>query len=456
MTAIGDLTHQHRHLQRRGQMKALADRRVKRLRQIPFFLVIQLFVFAVGDQPVGLSRQVDAGKRAQAEHPRVAFQRVDPHPVAHFIKIHVVGHRQRLVEIDPAQRLAGRIGFRNQPVLARVEDQFIRRHFFQFERRCSRHDLKGRPRRIFAGNRPVIHRMKRIFIDGFPVLRRDSADKLVRVKRRPAGHRQHFAIFRVEHHHGAGLGIAAAGPLQELKLLVQRFLRHLLQPVIDRQHQIVAGNRFFFRQNLHHSARDIDLDLAAAVRALDKAVVFPFQPGLADQVAGAVAIGRHGRQFRLGNFTHIAENVHTHLVMDITANRQDFHHHAGQLGSPLFNRRHDILSDVDLQPHRFEPGLALGQLLRDFARIHAQDRGGLGYHFRRRRRVSRHNGYDKAGTAGNHHHTVPVEKVSPWRNHIHLTGAVAFRQPLIFRPFHHLQIGQAAAQRQKYYNQNHG
>ena len=82
----------------------------------------------------------------------------------------------------------------------------------------------------------------------------------------------------VEHNHCAGLRTSASTlPLQILKLLIQRFFSHFLQPVIYRQHKVISRNRLFFCQHLHHAPRNIDLYLAATISALYKAVILAFQ-----------------------------------------------------------------------------------------------------------------------------------------------------------------------------------
>ena len=195
------------------------------------------------------------------------------------------------MEIDPTKRFAGRVHFRHQPVLARIENQFLGRNFLQVERRNAGNDLECRSWRIFAGYRPIVHGVERILVDRFPILCRNAADKMIRVKRRATDHRQDFACFRIHYDYSAGLGLFVPGlRLQVTQLFVQCILGRLLQPVVDSKHQVVAGHGVFFRQHLDHPSGDIDFDLATAVASLELTVIAAFQARLTDQVCGPVTL----------------------------------------------------------------------------------------------------------------------------------------------------------------------
>ena len=150
---------------------------------------------------------------------------------------------------------------------SRVVDDLVRRDNILLQGGYARDDLEGRSRRIFARDRLVVHRMIGVVVDELPVLRRYAVDEEIRIERRAAHEREHLARLRI--HDDGSRCIGADGG----KLLVDGALGGNLNHRVDRQHEIVARNRFFRAEVVHGLARDIDLDLPSAVRAAHRLVI---------------------------------------------------------------------------------------------------------------------------------------------------------------------------------------
>ena len=189
--AVGHFADDQGRLEWRDELEALADSRVERIAQIPVFAKGIHLVFFAGNEARRLAAQVDARLLAHAEHGRVFRQLVDADAAAHFIEIYVVRLGQGFGKVNPAQGFAAGIAHVYEPVAAAVEDQFVRRNLFQFQGGGAGNNLKGRARRIFAGNGPVFHGVIGIVVDLRPFGFRNPPGKPVRIIRRAAGHSQH-------------------------------------------------------------------------------------------------------------------------------------------------------------------------------------------------------------------------------------------------------------------------
>ncbi|MPN41795.1 hypothetical protein SDC9_189350 [bioreactor metagenome] len=88
-----------------------------------------------------------------------------------------------------------------------IQDFLLRCHLAQFQSCCAGNNLKRRSRRIFTINHSVLHGVKGIIIDRFPVLFRNTAIEQIRIKRRPADHSQDFARFGIDGNRRAGFRI---------------------------------------------------------------------------------------------------------------------------------------------------------------------------------------------------------------------------------------------------------
>src|SRR5208337_1718774 len=90
------------HLQRGGQVIALANGDRQGLPFVPGLVVTGLFPFAGGHQPGHLFIQMQAAGLSQAEAAAPLGNAVNPQPLPHVIKIDVAGFHQGPLEIDLA------------------------------------------------------------------------------------------------------------------------------------------------------------------------------------------------------------------------------------------------------------------------------------------------------------------------------------------------------------------
>ena len=116
--------------------------------------------------------------------------------------------------------------------------------------------LEGRTRRLLRLNRLVQQRMVGIVGNLLPVLGLDPDRELVRVEGRPADHRQHLAGPRIERHHGA-----------VLRPVSWAQFGHHLQVQVDRELQVLPGNRRLGPEHLPHLPAIVHHHLALPVHA---------------------------------------------------------------------------------------------------------------------------------------------------------------------------------------------
>ncbi len=201
----GNLSHDHRRLQRRYKIESLPDSRIQRLGIIPFVIEVFFLVFAAWHKALRFIRKIDARLLAEPEHPRISFQPVDAQPVAHFIKIIVVGMRKGAGKVQPAENLAAGVAFFAQPVNARIENHLVRRHDLFRKRRGARDNLERRTGRILARDGLVVQRIIRILIDHLPIRFRNTVHEKIGVESGTADNRQHLARLRIHHDSGGSL-----------------------------------------------------------------------------------------------------------------------------------------------------------------------------------------------------------------------------------------------------------
>ena len=365
--AVGsDLAHDHRGLQRRHEVEALADGGIEGLRQVPLAIIkVLLLVAAVGDEARGLIRQVDARLCAKAEHARVLLEAVDAEAVAHLVEVDVIRVRERRAEVQPAEGLAVGVALRDDPVMAGVEDLLVRRDDALGQGSRARDDLEGGARRVLTRDGLVVHRVVRVIVELVPVLRRDAMCKEVRVEGRAADHREDLAGLRV---HDDGRRCMRAD-LREL--LVDGLLGCLLQVDIDREFEIIARDRLLAAEDLHGLARHVDLDLLAAVLAAQLLVVDLLEAELADDVAGLVALVLHLLELGVIDLTDVAEGMRALLLEDVVADWRHFDDDAGVLALLLLDDGDDVRRDIRLDADGVEAAVA-GNLRLDLIRRHLQ------------------------------------------------------------------------------------
>ena len=121
--------------------------------------------------------------------------------------------------------------------------------------------------------------MIRVLVDNLPILRRYAVDEEVRIEGRTAHESEHLARLRI--HDDRRRRVGADGG----KLLIDGAFGGDLDRRIDRENEVVARDRLLCTEIIHGLARDINLDLPAAVRAAHRLVVDALQAKLADDVA---------------------------------------------------------------------------------------------------------------------------------------------------------------------------
>ena len=366
--AVGcDLAHDHGRLQRRHKVEALADGRIKCLRQIPFAVIeVLLLVAAVGDETRCLVRQVDARLRAQTEHARVLFEAIDAEAVAHLVEVDVIRVREGRAEIQPAERLAVGVALRDDPVVARVEDLLVRRDDALRQGSRTRDNLESRARRILTRDGLVVHRVIRIVVELIPVLRRDAVRKEVRVEGRAADHRENLARLRIHDDGGRCMG----ADLREL--FVNGLLGRLLQFDVDRELEVIARYRLLAAENLHGLARHVDLDLLATVLAAQLLVVDLLDAEFADDVAGLVALVLHLLELGVVDLTDVAKGVRAFLLENVVADWRDLDDDTRVLALLFLDDRDDVRRDIRLDADGVEAAVT-GNLRLDLVRRHLQE-----------------------------------------------------------------------------------
>ncbi len=231
---------------------------------------------------------------------------------------------------------------------AAVENHFVRCNFFQFQRRRPGNQLKRRSWRIFPGNGTVFHRMIGIVINLRPFFCRNAARKPVWIKRRTAGHSKYGTCVRIDSNSGNPMGTNAVG-----YLLIHSIFCGLLQIQINRQMDIMSGNRIFAFHFFDRTAGCIDFYLSAAVFAAKDVIIIRFQPGTANlcNIRNAFLSFQAFHIFFV-NLAYIPKNLRCHFVVRIIPNRLYIDRNARQFVAPFFDFRNDILCQIRSQHRR--------------------------------------------------------------------------------------------------------
>ena len=360
--------HDGGRLQRRHKVESLPDRRIEGLRQIPIVFVDLLLVLAARHETFGLVGQIDARLRADAEHARILAETVDAEAIAHLVEVDVVRVGERLNEIDRAERFAARVSLRNDPMTSRVVDDLIRRDDIFLQCGSARDDLEGRSWRVLARDRLVVHRMIRVLVDNLPILRRYAVDEEVRIEGRTAHESEHLARLRI--HDDRRRRVGADGG----KLLIDGAFGGDLDRRIDREDEVVARDRLFRAEVVHGLARNIDLDLPAAVRAAHRLVVDALQAKLADDVARLVAFRLALFQLLVADLADVTEDMRPPRLVDVIADRLRLDHDARVLVALFLDDRIDLRADVLLDAYGIEADMRV-DLLVDLFRRHMKEHG---------------------------------------------------------------------------------
>ena len=238
-----------------------------------------------------LAAQVDPGRAADSERPRPLLQRatvrvrgrVGVGERTEVVEEHVVGHPQRVGQVEhpvggPA-RVAAALTVKAElaGVVVRVAD--VPRA--ALERRRGRDRLERRSGRAGALDRAIDQRVATRRVVELCVLGvGERLGENVRVERRVRAHRVDLARLRVHRHERAAVRRRVGADR-----LGERALAGLLEPDVERQPQVVAGDGRILSQRAGEPAERVDLDLLGAVPALQVVVVVPLEPRLPDDRA---------------------------------------------------------------------------------------------------------------------------------------------------------------------------
>ncbi len=199
--AVGDDRGHLRHLERRHQHRALADRHRDRLAGVPRASRATLRLHAVsGTSPFFSPADLDAGEGAEAEEPRVVGDPLDPHPLAEGVEVDVAGVLERAAGVDravPALLPAAEVAAvedarrrRSRPAVCSLKTPSVRPA-------VGHDDLERRARRVGVLDRPVLQRMVGVLDQGLPLVLLQPPREQVRVVRRRRDHGQDLAVARV-------------------------------------------------------------------------------------------------------------------------------------------------------------------------------------------------------------------------------------------------------------------
>ena len=197
-------------------------------------------------------------------------------------------------------------------------------------------------------------RLVRIVVQLVPVLRVDAVDEQVRVEGRHRDEGEHIAGFRLDRD-------------QRASPVAKGLLDHALQFDVDRQGQVVAGQRRRALQRAHRTAAGRDFDFLVAGRAVQVALVALLDAKLAD-VIGAGVGGRVTQlldplEVALRNAADVPEHVRAHLPQRIIAEQPGAQFDAGEAVALRGEARHFLVRQARADRHRVEALGVLHQLL---------------------------------------------------------------------------------------------
>ena len=143
-------------------------------------------------------------------------------------------------------------------------------------------------------------------------------------------------MFGVHGHDRTHVGTGLTVVVGDLDAVADRLLRHLLQPVVDRQPQRVARLRRLLQIGLSdRAAGGVVVLLEHAVKAAQVGVVGVLDAGLADHVARLLVGELLHLQLGRVDLAGVAEHVGGEVVERVPALRRLQELHAGEAASPL-------------------------------------------------------------------------------------------------------------------------
>ncbi len=214
-----------------------------------------------------------------------------------------------------------------------------------------RDDLEGRADRIGAGDRAVDQRVVLALAEGRVVRAlRERSREQVRVVRRRGAHREHLAVARVERdERAASRGVAML--VRERDAGRERLLSGSLQPEVDRQSQVRAGDRLARRQVALCLSERVDLHTQGAVPAAQVAVVRVLEPGLPDDRAASHAAEVVLLQLRRVDLPDGPEQLRAEVPEAVVAQEHLLYRDAGELPRALGEIEGHLPRDVRLDRH---------------------------------------------------------------------------------------------------------
>jgi len=306
----------------------------------------------IGDDAGDLASQIEPGRLAVAQAMRHVADRVEPHPVAERVIERVARHLQRGVErqgavaaglVAPPAVVSHRV--------AAVAEQRRGRCDLSLLQAGERGDhLEGRPGVVVLVHHPVQHRLERVLVQFQQLGAGDAAGHLVGIERGPRDHGEDEPGLRLHGHHRAG----AAG---------EGGVGRFLQPLVQREHQVVAGDggdealALRDEQLVHLLAQvlaaGVHRDVLAPVLAAQLPLPAALEPAAPDRLAAPELVGLVvelvGR-----DLAHVADHVPEAAADPVVAVRSGDEVHAGELAAVRLQHVDLVARDVQLDQVRLE------------------------------------------------------------------------------------------------------
>ena len=287
------------HLKGRDEDVTLADGDVRRVTALPGTRgvldpsVVVPLPFGIRHATLRLSRQIDAGRRADApatEHLLNALGMVGVvKRLRNLVEHGVAGIGDALIEIHPA--VSGVVPAMHAVLLAKTRpiaralDEGACRGHARLKRGARRERLDGGGRGVQAVDGTVKKRGVCALCDELrPGIGADAADERGGVERRVACHGKDLAGLAVDADTrcARGLVVKVVACLEAEK---QRLLCGSLHRCIHREPHVASRLGIDFRSYPQDVARDVDVDLARTAHALQHVFILVFDARLAHDVA---------------------------------------------------------------------------------------------------------------------------------------------------------------------------
>ena len=320
-----------------------------------------------------------------------------------------------------------------------VADRLLRRALARGQRRQREKGLDGGARRISASQRPVEQRLVRRLVERLPARRVDAFD-------------EEIGVVTGLGHEGQDVAGGGIDRDQRAAPITEGGFRDLLQLDVERQPQVVAGDRRRARKRAHRPACGIDFDFLDAGRAVQLAFVGQLDPDLAD-VVGALVVRRllpagDALDIAIVDAAYVAQHMRRHVAERILAEQARLDVDAGETVAVDREARHFLVGQPGTQRQAFEV-LGLVEQLAEasaIARLHVHDRGEF---IDRRVEIldlRRHEFQRVTGVALRQHHAVAVGDDAAVGRDRHDRNAIRLGQRAVMLMLEHLQVHETAEQ----------